>query len=164
MRIAFTGDPEVSGIFRAVAGLRKAAERHHLHDRFDIFSLHRFQELLDILRLRILRDGEIESHDGDETLQRIQFLFIRMLMHTVDRRVSCLFEETRHRFIRRDHGILDHLFRITSDALLDAKRCPLFIENDLVFREIEVECAAAGAVYAKGIRAFFKILQHGHEM
>ena len=164
VRIAFTGDPEVSGIFRAVAGLRKAPERHHLHDRFDVFSLHRFQELLDILRLRILRDGEIESHDGDETLQRIQFLFIRMLMHTIDRRVSCLFEETRYCFIRRDHGILDHLFRITSDALLDAKRCPLFIENDLVFRKIEVERAAAGAVCAKGIRAFFKILQHGHEM
>ena len=164
VRIAFTCDPEVSGIFRAVAGLRQAAERHHLHDRFDIFSLHRFQELLDILRLRILRDGEIKSHDGDETLQRIQLLLIRMLMHTIDRRMSCLFEETRYRFIRRDHGILDHLFRITSDALLDAKRCPLFIENDLVFREIEVECAAAGAVCAKGIRAFFKILQHGHEM
>ena len=164
MRIAFTCDPEVSGIFRAVAGLRKAAERHHLHDRFDIFSLHRFQELLDILRLWILRDGEIESHDGDETLQGIQLLFIRMLMHTVDRRMSCLFEETRYRFIRRDHGILDHLFRITSDALLDAKRCPLFIENDLVFRKIEVERAAAGAVCAKGIRAGLQVFEHRHEV
>ena len=119
---------------------------------------------MDILRLRILRDGEIESHDGDETLQGIQLLLIRMLMHTVDRRMSCLFEETRYRFIRRDHGILDHLFRITSDALLDTKRCPLFIENDLVFREIEVECAAAGAVYAKGIRAGFQVFEHRHEV
>ena len=85
-------------------------------------------------------------------------------MHAVNRCVSSLFQETRHRFIRRDHSIFDHLLRVTSDALLDAKRCPLFIKNDFIFREIEVKRAAAGAVSAKGIRARLQVFEHRHEV
>ena len=163
MGIALTGDAEVAFVLRAVASLRKTAKRHDLHHRLDVFALHRFQKLLHILWLRILGDGNPGAHDGHEPLQGIQFLFIRMLVHAVNGGVTRLFQETSHRFIGRNHGIFDHFFRVASDSLLDAKRHAGLIEDDFIFREIKVQCAAAGAIISERIGALLQVLQHRKE-
>ena len=69
MGVAGAGNAEVTVIVCAVAGLGQGTQGHYLYHGLNILTLHRCQELLDILWFRVFRNVNGKAHNGDEPFQ-----------------------------------------------------------------------------------------------
>lgn len=63
-------------------------------------------------------------------------------MHAVDERPVLIKHVLRNCFVGRQHELLDNRLRITVDALHNLNRVQLFVQNNLLLRQIKVYSAA----------------------
>ena len=64
-------------------------------------------------------------------------------MHAVDKRPVLVKHMLCNCFVGCQHELLDNRFRITVDALHNLNRVQLFVQNNLLLRQIKVYCATA---------------------
>ena len=84
-------------------------------------------------------------------------------MDTVDRRVLAVPEIAGYGFIGDEHAFFDDLFGNGPFPFFQAQRHAFRVEDDLVFRKIEVDGPAAEAHVLEDRRQRPQFVEHGHE-
>ena len=145
MGITFRSQAEVAGIGRRIAGLLHGAQGDGLDDSRFIGPLGHFQELLEVCRLDGFRIGHGQVETGQDGPHHFQPFRFGQFVDTVDRRVLAVPEIAGYGFIGDEHAFFDDLFGNGPFPFFQAQRHAFRVEDDLVFRKIEVDGPAEEA-------------------
>ena len=99
--------------------------------------------LLNILRLCFFLRNKFNIEVCQQLSELLHLFLVRNIMHTVDKRPVLVKHMLRNSFVGRQHELLNNRFRIAVDALHNLNRMQLFVQNNLLLRQIKVHSTAA---------------------
>src|SRR5882762_5705500 len=142
VRVVLVGEPEVADVLRAVLRLLQRAQQHRLEQLHVRTLAYRLEQLRVVFRSGFVSAVERETESLEKLAQALQFLRSRAFMNAVQRRVFALGENVRGANVRGEHALLDDAVGIVALDLLDARKTPLAVEDELGFDRLEIDRAA----------------------
>src|SRR5215470_2145317 len=148
MSIAAQSQAEMTNVVWAVDGLCLAA-KDEVIDEGRLWSSRRAaQHPVEQLRFEGLPFGKGETGNAclrEKSPQSLHLLRVRRVMHAIHARLVACLELLGGGHICQDHELLDQPMAVEANGALDRHRTPLGIEQDAMFGDIEIECAALSA-------------------
>ena len=142
VRIILRRQAKVSDIIRLINSLLHGAQRYRSYQAFFRTAGDFLHGLLNILRLRFFLGNKLNIEVCQQLGELLHFFLAWNIMHAVDERPVLIKHVLRNCFVGRQHELLDNRLRITVDALHNLNRVQLFVQNNLLLRQIKVYSAA----------------------
>ncbi len=143
VRIIFRRQAEVTDVIRLINSLLHGTQCNRSYQAFLRTAGDFLHGLLNIPRLRFFLRNKLNIKVCQQLGELLHFLFVRNIMHTVDKRPVLVKHMLRNGFVGRQHELLDNRLRITVDTLHNFNRMQLFVQNNLLLRQIKVHSTAA---------------------
>ena len=153
----------MTGVSRRIAGLLHRAQGDGLDDSGFISALGHFQELLEVCRLDRFRIGHEQVEARQDSAHHVQPFRFGKFVDTVDRRVLAVPKIAGDGFIGNEHAFFDDLFSNGPFPFFQTQRHAFRVEDDFIFREIEVDSPAAEAHVLEDCRQSPQFVEHRHK-
>ena len=151
MRVAPQVEPEVAVVLGGVFGLGLRAQHHLVDELFGLVALHLRQHAVEHGRPQRAALCERHVERAQEFLEVVDLLHGRLVMHAIDQRQRLLLQHLGGGDIGEDHELLDQPVRVEPRRNHDAIDGAVRLQDDLAFRQIEIERIArvAGALHQR---------------
>ena len=141
VRIIFRRQTEVADIIRLINCLLHGAQRYRSYQAFLRTADDFLHGLLNIPRLRFFLRDKLNIKVCQQLSELLHLFLVRNIMHAVDERPVLVKHMLCNGFVSRQHKLLDNRLRIAVNALHNFNRMQLFVQNNLLLRQIKVYCA-----------------------
>ena len=164
MGIIFGRQTKMTHVFCLVHSLLHGAQCYRSYQTLLRASCHRTYRLLDFLGLGLLAHLKLYIEIGQQLSQILHFFLCRNFVDTIDEGPMLIKHMLSYGFIGRQHKLLNDGLCITMNALHNLNGVQLFIQNNLLLRQIKVYCTPTRTFIVQNLAQLIHFFHHGHNV